>query len=403
MTDLTPAGTACGTRLADAVAGEVVLMNVVLRLLGTETVDDLLVADRAERRDREYLRLPAREKPRAVRARQKADLAAHGAHLIERTPVGTDLLVRDHAAHALLDDLVRDGGDLLGVLGIVREEMLQNLRADGGDMLVAVELVGIAHSFVETRRSVVANRPIEFFRREEELDFALLLAAGSGDLLLELDDALNLLVPEEDRFEDDFLGKLVRSRLDHHDGVVRAGNRQIQVGNCTLRLRRIDDEFAVDAADLDACDWSGKRDVRDAKSARSADHACDLGSIVLVDAEHRRDDLHIVAETLGKQRTDRTVDETAAKNRRFARAAFALDEAAWNLAGSVHLFFEVNRQRKEVDALARLCRRSRRDEHRRIAVTDKNGAVRLLRHLPVLDDQRTASNLHFKTLHLSSS
>ena len=47
--------------------------------------------------------------------------------------------------------------------------------------------------------------------------------------------------------------------------------------------------------------------------------------------------------------------------------------------GRVGVFLVVDRQRKEVDAFARVGRRARRDEHHRIAHADDDRAVGLLR------------------------
>ena len=128
-------------------------------------------------------------------------------------------------------------------------------------MLIAVKLVGITHGFVEAHGSIVANRQIQILGCKEEFHLALFLAAGSDNLLLELHNALDLLVSEEDSFQNDLFGKLIRSRLDHHDGVVRPCHGQIQVGNRALLLRRIDDELSIHAADLNACDRSRKGDI----------------------------------------------------------------------------------------------------------------------------------------------
>ena len=74
VADLAAARAADRLDLAGAVRREVVLEVELLRVLLHQAVDDLLVAERAERRDHEGLRLAAGEEGRAVRARQEAGL-----------------------------------------------------------------------------------------------------------------------------------------------------------------------------------------------------------------------------------------------------------------------------------------------------------------------------------------
>ena len=82
VADVAPAGAAQRPRLADGERREVVVVHVALRLFRLEGVQLLLVAHRAERGDREDLRLAAREEAGAVRSRQEADLGADRADLV---------------------------------------------------------------------------------------------------------------------------------------------------------------------------------------------------------------------------------------------------------------------------------------------------------------------------------
>ena len=200
----------------------------MLRRLGPETVDDLLIAERAERRHGEHLRLTAREKRRAVRTRQQPDLAGDGAHLLEPAPIGTDLLPRDHAAHDGLLEVVERHRDLLLHLRILRQELLHHIGGDGRDMRVAIELVRVPHRLIEERPRGGVERLCERLRHLEEPRLAFQLAAGRLDLLLERHDALDLLVSEQDGIEHDLLGQLRRPGLDHHDRVGRACHREIE-------------------------------------------------------------------------------------------------------------------------------------------------------------------------------
>ena len=69
VSNFTASRTAHGACFTDAVPREIIMMQVVFRGLRSQTVDDLLVADRAERRYSEHLCLTACKKPGAVRPR----------------------------------------------------------------------------------------------------------------------------------------------------------------------------------------------------------------------------------------------------------------------------------------------------------------------------------------------
>ena len=374
-------------------------MDVVLRRLRSEAVDDLLVTERAERRDREDLGLATREEAGAMRARQQSDFARDGAHFFDFAAVRAYLLVGDHVAHDGLLEVVDGDGDLFIHLRVELEEVLHRVGRDLGDVGVAVELVRVADDCVEAVLRVVADGLLHLLRDEEELRLALLFAAVGLDALLEFDEALDLLMAEQDGVEDDVLRQLVGAGLDHHDGVVGAGDGEVQRRYLALLFRRVDDEFIVDAADAHARNRSHERDVGDSQGARCADHGGEFRCVVLLDGEDGRDDLDVVAEALREQRANRAVDQARAEDGVARRAALTLDEAPRDLACCIHLLFVVDRQREEVHAFARLSRCRGRDEHDGVAVAHEHGAVGLLRELSVLDDERAACEFHLKAIH----
>src|SRR6059036_3774876 len=88
-------------------------MHEALGIDGRESVDDLLVAPRAEGRHREDLGLPAGEDRGAVRTRQHADLDGKRTDLLSSPPVRAQVLLGNSFAELLLQDLLEDRGDLL--------------------------------------------------------------------------------------------------------------------------------------------------------------------------------------------------------------------------------------------------------------------------------------------------
>src|SRR5205814_7256918 len=71
-------------------------------------------------------------------------------------------------------------------------------------------------------------------------------------------------------------------------------------------------------------------------------------------------------------RPNRAVREPRRENRLLGRATFPLDKAARNLAGGVHLLLELDRQGKEVNALARLFRGGRGAKQDGVAITHQD-------------------------------
>src|SRR5262249_28600689 len=90
--------------LADRVGREVVVVHEPAIGLEREVVDPLPLLRRAERADREDLRLAAREETRAVRARDDADLARDRTDLLLAPTVRPALLDRDLPPDELLVD-----------------------------------------------------------------------------------------------------------------------------------------------------------------------------------------------------------------------------------------------------------------------------------------------------------
>ena len=210
-----------------------------------------------------------------------------------------------------------------------------------------VFLERLAHPLVERRRSTCASGYSRF---------------GFAGFLRELvdrgDDLLDLSVRELDGAEEIFLGDLVAAAFDHHDGVGRAGDDDVHAAGFVLRKRGIADVLAVSHRGRRARRRrSCRTGMSETASAAPAAHtASTSASSSRIDRQHRRDDLHVVAEAVGEQRTDRPVDLARAEHGVLGRTAFALDVAARNLSGGVHFLFEFAGEGEEIDAFARFLR-----------------------------------------------
>ncbi len=213
----------------------------------------------------------------------------------------------------------------------------------------------------------------------------VLLGRFPGDfpagLMLELLEHLAdrhhaILVTELDRVGDHVLRQFAAADFDHVDRPGRAGDDQIQVGVLELRTGRVDHELAIDTPHPHRGHRALERqrgNRQRGSGGRHRDHVrVDLG----VRRQHAELDLHLVLETLGEQRTDRTVDHPHGQDFLAGRPAFALEEAAGELAGGGHFLAIVDLQWEEVDAFPRRSGQDRA-EHDRLAIADQGRSVRL--------------------------
>jgi hypothetical protein len=69
---------------------------------------------------------------------------------------------------------------------------------------------------------------------------------------------------------------------------------------------------------------------------------------VAVIAQNLSDDIDLVIETFGEQRTDRTIGQAADQGFLFGRTAFALEEAAGDAARARIFFLIMDGEREEI-------------------------------------------------------
>ena len=339
------------------------------------------------------LRLAAREQRRAVRARQHAGADRDRAHrarvaAVDARLAGKDLVADDprlELEHEVVD-LVRVagrriGGDALG--GDPGVDLLQPLLAG----LLRAQPVGLAqrrvgdggdrgdHRLVLRRRLPVPQR----------------LASCFDELVDHADRRLLLLVPEHDGAQHHVLGQLVRFRFDHQHRRFGARDDEIERRRGELGLGRVQHVLAVDVADARGADRAVERNAGQHERRGRADHRRDVGVDLRIDRHDRRDDLDLVVEAVGEQRTDRAVDEARGQRLLFRRTAFALEEAAGDLAGGVRLFLVVDGQREEVLPGLGFLPGNRGDEHHGVVEARQHRAAGLAGDFTGFQRQRVAA------------
>ena len=114
--------------------------------------------------------------------------------------------------------------------------------------------------------------------------------------------------------------------------------------------RRVEHEVAVDQADPRPADRAHEGHAGEGERGGCRDQRHDVGIVLEVMAEDGDDDLGLAAEAFGEERADRAVDEARGERLLLARPAFALEEAAGDLARGEGLLLVVHGEGEEVDA-----------------------------------------------------
>ena len=109
---------------------------------------------------------------------------------------------------------------------------------------------------------------------------------------------------EHQRVDEVVLAGFGGAAFDHHDGVLRARDDQIDVRpRPAARRSGKTTNSPFDARDAHAGDRAVPRDVRDVERGARAGEGEDVGRVDLVVAEDGRDDLRVVLVALGEERT----------------------------------------------------------------------------------------------------
>ncbi len=401
MADLAPRGAAQALDLAGGERREVVVQHELFGVVEPEVVHQAVVAPGAEGGGRQHLRLAAREDRGAVRHGQHARLDPDGSDLVGAAAVGAAVLVQHQPAHLGLFRLVVGGLELLqavlGAVGLgVGHEPLEDAVAHGLDGVGPLVLARGEQRLAQAGRGRFARHGLDV--GGIDLDGRLEALLGLADLLTHLrdqvDDRLEGLVGGLDGADHDVLGQFAGGGLDHHDGVLAGRHGELELRAAVLKVlqRRVDNVVAVHVADRAARRRPVPGHVADRQRGRGPDRSQRARIGLLVGREHRADDLDLVAELLGEQRTDLPVGDAGVQRGLLAGTALAAEERAGDLADGVVALFVLDGERQERQrraAVVHVCGH----QHEGVAVAHGDAAGDLLGVLAGLDDELTPSEL----------
>ena len=193
------------------------------------------------------------------------------------------------------------------------------------------------------------------------------------------------------------------AHFDHVDEVLGAGDHDIHVAVFNLLERRVDDKLPIDAPDAHVGYRRDERNIANADRRRCRHARQNIRIIHQVIGETVEVNLHLIHESLWKQRAQRAIDQPRGKNFAIGRPPFALHEPAGKLARSRAAFAVVHLQWKEIDPLARVGANHRAEDDR-IAILHRHRAVRQFRVRAGFYGKGTTADLAFNSncLHLKN-
>ena len=413
MADLTALRGTDATGLAGGIRRHLIVVHVTLGLRTGQCVDLLLHLEHVQGGNAQNLGLATLEQGGTVHARHDVHLGGQGADVAQATAVDAVVLGQDAATHNLALQFLEGVTEFLVLLGVVHigelvREHLAHVLLDLMDAILTRQLLGDGERLVQILVSDLVDTGIELVGvLREELEFLGLLGGDLLELILSLADHLDERLGGFKTTGHDLLiglgltlvidevpGVLAGTRLDHGDGNITvldhaASDHNLEHGALTLTPTREGDPLAVDQRQTHTGDRAFERQAGDHSGGGSGVQGDDIVSVIRVHGEHGLDDLHFVAQGVREQRAQRAVDDAAGEDGLGARAAFTAEERARNLAGSVHLLFNINGQREEVVVLLRAgTGGGGRQNHRIIIKIGGDGTIRLLGETTGLEAQR---------------
>ena len=211
----------------------------------------------------------------------------------------------------------------------------------------------------------------------------------------QVDDGLEASPAEHDRVEHLRLGEFGGFGFHHQHAFLRARDDQVEGGVFHLIDQRVQHQLAVNAADARGAHGAHEGNARDRQRRRGADQRRDVGFMLRVVGQDRRDNLHLVEELFREERADRAVDKARDKRVALRRAAFALEEAAGDLAGREIFFLVVDGKGEEILAFLDAARRDGGAENGAFTVGHEDRAVSLTGHAAGFKGQLLAVPHHF--------
>ena len=182
-------------------------------------------------------------------------------------------------------------------------------------------------------------------------------------------------------------GDFERPGFDHDDGVAAPRDDQVESTLLTLRIRRVDQIGVIHETDPNGGHCSLERNRRQGERCGCASQRQHVSVVVRVSRNDPGHDLGFSIPAVGKQRSNRAVDQPAGENLLLRWLPFALEESTGDASRRVGVLPKIYGEREEVDALTRRRCVARRDEDDSLAESDNHRPVRLFGELASFENE----------------
>ena len=307
-----------------------------------QSVKTLCLCKRSQCGNGTDLSLSSCEHGRTVNSRDDVCLRSQRTDLSDLTAVRTFVIFEDHLADSLLLVLIYSLTENGTPLFVICKSFFQ-LVCDLADIILTCLFVigeyGNLHLF---RRNDLLDLIKEFLRYCTGLVGMFLFSALSYDLVDEFNDLLVYFVSLVDGFDHLVFRNLVGSGLDHDNFLSCGSYGKLKVRNCLLCKCRVDDELAVDHANLCGCTWAVKWDIRNTGCNGRTKHSRDLRIALRINRHNHVYQCYVISVILREQWTHWAVDNTGCKDRMFACLTLSLVESSRDLSYCVHFLLILN-------------------------------------------------------------
>ncbi len=362
--------------------------------VGIKSLDALCLGERCERADIHDLGLASREHGAAVNSRDQTHFRMQRTDLGEESSVGALVVLEDHLADGELLILVDRIAKLREILLVVRKGLCKALCDVGDVLLSGLLVIGEDRNLHLLRRNDLLDVFHHLVRHVDGDVILLLLSALVADHVVEGKDLLVHRICLIDVVDHVAFRHLIGTGLDHHDLVSCRSDGQAKISVVPLLLRGVDDDTAVDKANLGRDAGARKRDIGDVGCKGCTHHRDELRTAGRIHGHDHALEGDIIAHVLRKQRAHRAVDDTARQNRVLGCLALALVEAAGHLADRIVLLGIFHGEREEVHAVSGLSCLGCRAQNGRIPVVHERAAVCLLADASDINGERSARQFH---------
>ena len=391
-------GYARGFHFAHREGGEVVVQHETLGFIPIQGIHALFVGGTAQSGHGNGLGFAARENHGAMGAGQNAGFNFHGAHGPGVAAIDAGTFLENTLTHQFLFQMFKDNAHFFLSFSVFRPfgisgEHFLDLLLDGRSGFLAGQLVGNAQGFRHARIKsqlfhMGINGGVVFLGCEGSFG----LACKAHQLFLSVDERLDGLVAPVQSFNKHGFGHKFGLTFHHDHGVAGSGEHDVELAALQLPARGVDHKFAVHAADAAAGNGAVKGNGRKAHSGGSGADAQHVGLILAVSGNDAGQHLHFVSVALGKERTNRAVDQAGHQRFMVAGAAdFAPEKVARDTSGGIHLLTVFHSKGEEI--LRRFQRLfADRDQSHGAFALNPHRAVRLTRHAACFQNNLLAAD-----------